>query len=205
MLFVVGLGNPGTKYDGTRHNVGFEVVSELARRHGFPRAHSHGQALVSCGCIEAQEVMLVEPTTYMNKSGDSVAALVGCFEEEVAQLIVIHDDLDFEPGEVRIKIGGGHGGHNGLRSIMSQVERDFVRVRVGIGKPEGDGADWVLSRFVALERVEIDGAIKKAATAVEMVIGQGVQKAMNQFNRRRDKEEDADGKGEEGEEKNGEE
>jgi PTH1 family peptidyl-tRNA hydrolase len=194
MEFVVGLGNPGRKYEGTRHNVGYAVVDRLAERHRFPGDKEFRGALVSRGRIGGQEVMLVKPTTYMNLSGDAVGAIVRYYKQEDAQIIVAHDELDFEPGKVRVKRGGGHGGHNGLRSLMSHLGREFVRIRVGIGKPEHgmDGADWVLSRFDAATKNTIEDAIEAASQAVELVLRDGVQRAMNVYNRR-PKEEKAEG------------
>jgi PTH1 family peptidyl-tRNA hydrolase len=192
MLFVVGLGNPGRQYEGTRHNVGYEVVDKLAGRHGFPAERSFKGALISRGHIGAEEVLIVKPMTYMNLSGDAVGAIVRYYKTEQSEVIVVHDDLDFDVGEVRIKSGGGHGGHKGLHSIMSHVGREFVRVRVGIGKPCGttDGSEWVLSRFGNASRPAIDDAIGRAADAVQAVICEGIRKAMNTFNRRLGKLED---------------
>jgi PTH1 family peptidyl-tRNA hydrolase len=186
MAFVVGLGNPGGEYQGTRHNVGYEVVDKIAEMHHFSTEKEFRGALVSRGRVGGQEVMLVKPTTYMNLSGDAVGAIVRFYKQEDAEVIVAHDELDFEPGQVRVKIGGGHGGHKGLRSILSHLDRDFIRVRVGIGKPKSsmEGADWVLSRFDGTTRGEIDDAIDAASRAIELILEQGVQKAMNVFNRR---------------------
>ncbi len=198
MWLVVGLGNPGKQYADTRHNVGFAVVEVLAGRHGFPGWKRSGTARVSRGRIRGEEVMLVEPTTYMNLSGEAVQALVHFYRLEPGRLVVVHDELDFEPGVVRVKQGGGHGGHNGLRSIMAHLGGDFARVRLGIGKPEGaiEGADWVLSSFDRAARQVVDEALARAADAVEVIIGEGVRKAMGLFNRREradaDEESDAE-------------
>lgn len=191
MRLVIGLGNPGAEYRGTRHNVGFEVIARLAERHAFPASKAFKKAEVSRGHIEGQEVLLMQPMTYMNLSGDAVSAVMRYYKCEPADLIVVHDELDFEPGQVRVKRDGGHGGNNGLRSIIAHVGRDFPRVRVGIGKPpRGRGADHVLGRFSKLERVEIDEAIERACDAVEVVLSQGVQRAMNQYNQRSPSSED---------------
>ncbi len=202
MLYVVGLGNPGPEYNGTRHNVGFDVIDELAERHRFPAETKFGSSLVRRDRIRGQEVLLVKPTTYMNLSGDAVGAIVRFYKGDVSDIIVVHDDLDFEPGQVRIKVGGGHGGHNGLSSIMSHVGRDFVRIRLGIGKPtqSQNGSDHVLSGFGAADRRIIDDGIDTAADAVEAVIDEGARKAANRFNRRAPTEEESNG--EENEESN---
>jgi len=189
MLFVVGLGNPGAEYHGTRHNVGFEVVERLAERHGFPTSKRFKNAEVSRGRIAGHDALLIEPMTYMNLSGDAVGSIVQYYRGEPEDVIVVHDELDFEPGVVRLKKGGGHGGHNGLRSIAGQIGRDFVRVRVGVGKPpRGQGVDHVLSRFTAEERRLTNEAVDQAADAVEMILERGLQRAMNAFNQKPPKE-----------------
>ena len=169
----MGLGNPGRSYERTRHNVGFLVADELARRHGGSwRAKKKAEAApVSLGL---KNVTLLKPMTYMNESG---AALVGYKPE---QLVVVHDDLDLPAGTVRVKVGGGAGGHNGLRSIIQHLGNDFVRVRVGIGRPPAgiDAVNYVLGRMDEV----IKGAVPLAADAVEAVIESGPEAAMNRFN-----------------------
>jgi PTH1 family peptidyl-tRNA hydrolase len=171
----VGLGNPGRSYERTRHNVGFLVADELARRHGgsWRKKKKIEAAPVSLGL---KEVTLLKPTTFMNSSG---SALAGYRAED---LIVIHDDLDLPPGDVRVKVGGGAGGHNGLRSVIGRLGPDFVRVRLGIGRPPvGVGVtDYVLSRMDAAVR----DAVPRAADAVEAVVETGPEAAMNHFNAR---------------------
>ena len=170
---VVGLGNPGRSYERTRHNVGALVADELARRHGgsWRKKKKTEAAPVSLGL---KEVTLLKPTTFMNNSG---AALAGYGDED---LILVHDDLDLPPGDVRVKAGGGAGGHNGLRSVIQRLGPDFVRVRVGIGRPPaGVGVtDYVLSRMDAAVR----DAVPRAADAVEAVVEDGPEAAMNRFN-----------------------
>jgi PTH1 family peptidyl-tRNA hydrolase len=185
MWFVVGLGNPGREYARTRHNLGFDVVERLGVRHRFPAAREVSGALTSRGRIAGQEVMLIQPQTYMNLSGDAVGALVRFYKADEASLVVVHDELDFEPGQVRVKVGGGHGGHNGLRSVMAHMGDEFIRVRVGIGKPpnKDSGADHVLSRPDPMTRQLLEEAIDRAADAVELVIAEGVAQAMNRVNR----------------------
>ena len=172
---VVGLGNPGRSYERTRHNIGFLVADELAKRHGGSwRAKKKAEAApVGFGL---KNVTLLKPTTYMNNSG---AALAGYRAE---QLIVVHDDLDLPVGDVRVKVGGGAGGHNGLRSTIQQLGNDFVRVRIGIGRPPVGMTvtDYVLGRMDSA----VKEAVPVAADAVEAVIETGPEAAMNRFNAR---------------------
>ncbi len=169
----MGLGNPGRSYERTRHNVGFLVADELARRHGGSwRKRKRAEAAPVS--LDSREVTLLKPTTFMNNSG---SALAGYGTED---LILVHDDLDLPPGDVRVKVGGGAGGHNGLRSIIQRLGPDFVRVRVGIGRPPpGVGVtDYVLSRMDAAVR----DAVPLAADAVEAIVEDGPEAAMNRFN-----------------------
>ncbi len=172
---VVGLGNPGRSYERTRHNVGFLVADELAKRHGGSWRSKKKAEAAPVG-FGLKNVMLLKPTTYMNNSG---AALAGY---KVEDLIVVHDDLDLPPGDVRVKVGGGAGGHNGLRSLIQHLGNDFVRVRIGIGRPP-DGAgvtvtDYVLGRMDSV----VKEAILVAVDAVEAVIESGPEATMNRFN-----------------------
>jgi len=187
MYFVVGLGNPGGKYAGTRHNVGFEVVDALAKRSGFLASKQQLGAEVSRGHIADKDALLIKPQTYMNLSGDAVGALLRYYKGQVSDVIVIHDELDFDLGEVRLKISGGHAGHNGLKSLMAHIGRDFLRVRVGVGKPAAgmDGADWVLSKVEAGSRRLLDAAVEDAMAAVEAIMRDGLERTMNRLNRRR--------------------
>ncbi len=169
----MGLGNPGRSYERTRHNVGFLVAEELAKRHGGSwRAKKKAEA-APVG-YDLKNAMLLKPTTYMNNSG---AALAGY---KVEDLIVIHDDLDLPVGDVRVKVGGGAGGHNGLRSLVQHLGKDFVRVRIGIGRPPVGVTvtDYVLGRMDSV----VKEAVPQAADAVEAVIESGPEAAMNRFN-----------------------
>ena len=172
---VVGLGNPGRSYERTRHNAGYLVVEELARRHGgsWRRKKKAESADVSVG---PKNVTLLKPTTFMNLSGAAIAG------HRTEKLIVVHDDLDLEPGTVRVKVGGGAGGHNGLRSTIQNVGPDFVRVRIGIGRPP-EGARMSVTDFV-LGRMDsaVKEALPRAADAVEAVVEEGAEAAMNRFN-----------------------
>jgi len=135
MHLIVGLGNPGAEYAAHRHNIGFLAVDEIARQHSFPPFRQKFSALVSEGVIDGEKIMLIKPQTFMNRSGDSVAQAAQFYKLAPADISVIHDDLDLAPGKVRVKTGGGNGGHNGLRSIESHLGKDFVRIRLGIGHP----------------------------------------------------------------------
>jgi PTH1 family peptidyl-tRNA hydrolase len=187
MKIVVGLGNPGRKYERTRHNAGFMAVDELARAAGIALSQEKCHALLGKGAMGTEKVVLAEPQTYMNDSGRSVAALLKDSYASVADLIVLHDELDLAAGVVRVKTGGGHGGHNGLRSIIEYLgTADFVRVRIGIGRPVPgmDTADYVLSPFFAEEREAAAAAVVTAAEAARVIVSQGVTTAMNQFNQK---------------------
>jgi len=186
-LLVVGLGNPGSEFAGTRHNVGADAVLELARRHGTGRLRPvKGQrSTVEEVRIAGKRVALAVPTTYMNDSGAAVAPLVRRFGiEDPERLIIVHDELDLPPGGLQVKSGGGLAGHNGLRSIQAHLHTDgFVRIRIGIGKPAGGtGADHVLHRPSRRDRDELDATTAKAADAVEVIAGAGLGAAMNRFN-----------------------
>jgi PTH1 family peptidyl-tRNA hydrolase len=184
-VLVVGLGNPGEEYDKTRHNVGAEVVEILARRHGGKLRKQKERSLTDEVNIGGKRMALAIPLTYMNLSGEAVAALVRRYGVEPGQLVVVQDEMDFELGRLQVKDGGGLAGHNGLKSIVAHLHtQDFVRVRIGIGKPPGSrqGADHVLRRFSKAERQEIDIVLEEAADAVEMILAEGVDVAMNRVN-----------------------
>ncbi|MCO1659971.1 aminoacyl-tRNA hydrolase [Pseudonocardia humida] len=182
---VVGLGNPGPEYAQTRHNVGFRVVELLAARAGggrFSRHRSNSDVLE--GRLAGRKVVLAKPRTFMNVSGGPVAGLLKYFSVEPADLVVVHDDLDLGFGVVRLKLGGGEGGHNGLRSISrSLATKDYLRVRFGIGRPPGrqDPADYVLKRFSGAEAKELDLAVDLAADAAEALLSDGLEPAQNRF------------------------
>jgi peptidyl-tRNA hydrolase, PTH1 family len=183
---VVGLGNPGKEYARTRHNVGAEAVALLVERAGAKFKAGRDKALVADARVGGRRVVLAFPTTYMNDSGLAVGALMRRHKlDDPAQLIVVHDELDLPPGVVRVKVGGGLAGNNGLRSITQHLKtQDYVRVRIGIGKPPSKerGADHVLSRLPKAERDLLDIAIVTAADAVETLLAEGPNTAMTQFN-----------------------
>jgi peptidyl-tRNA hydrolase, PTH1 family len=186
-LLVVGLGNPGDEYARTRHNVGAEVVELLARRHGGKLRGTKGRARSDEVRIGDKRIALAIPLTYMNDSGEAVAGLVRRLGVEPGQIVIVHDELDLEPAVLRVKVGGGLAGHNGLRSIKQHLHSDaFVRVRIGVGKPPSKerGADHVLSRVSKREREAMDVTIEEAADALECIATDGAQAAMNRYNGR---------------------
>jgi len=186
-LLVVGLGNPGAEFAGTKHNVGADVVELLAQRHGARLRKSKERALVDEVRVGEKRLALAVPTTYMNDSGQAVAPLARRFGVTPEHIVIVHDELDLEPAVLRIKVGGGLAGHNGLRSIKQHLHDDgFVRVRIGVGKPRSkeQGADHVLSRFGKRTREEMAVTIQEAADAVEAILSDGVDAAMNKYNGR---------------------
>lgn len=190
MFLVVGLGNPGSKYEGTRHNVGFEVVELLADKARAEFSEKKWKARVAKGRVGEVDVLILEPQTFMNLSGESVGPALGFYKLGTGALIVVHDEVDLPVGTVKLKKGGGHGGHNGLRSLIQHLpDPDFIRLRIGVGRPppEWDTADHVLSKFGSEDRKLIDEAVKSAAEAIEAVITDGLQKAMNAVNRTKDR------------------
>lgn len=185
-LLVVGLGNPGADYAGTRHNVGADVVELLARRHGGQLKKAKERALVAEVLVGPKRVTLAFPITYMNESGQAVGPLVRRHGiEDLHRLVIVHDELDLPVGRLRVKVGGGLAGNNGLRSIKAHLKSDeFVRVRIGIGKPPSAdrGADHVLRRPSKAEREELAVMCQRAADAVETILADGADAAMARFN-----------------------
>ncbi|MBI5533659.1 MAG: aminoacyl-tRNA hydrolase [Deltaproteobacteria bacterium] len=189
MLLVVGLGNPGSRYARNRHNAGFEIVAALADRIGAGgwRDKFHGE--FTRGLMGDTEALLLRPMTFMNASGRSVRAAMTFFRVEVADLIVVHDELDLPFGTLRLKVGGGHAGHNGLRSTFQEIgSGDFVRLRVGIGRPppgwSGDVADWVLSDMPPDERAAFPEIVQKAVKSLLDIGEKGLTAATNALNAR---------------------
>lgn len=182
-LLVVGLGNPGPTYAKTRHNVGFMVADVLAARLGAPfKVHKRSGAEVVTGRLGGRPVVLAKPRTYMNESGRQVGPLAKFYSVAPGDVIVIHDELDIDFGRIRLKIGGGEGGHNGLRSVVSAFgSKDFQRVRIGIGRPPGrqDPAAFVLQPFNAAERAEVPTIVEQAADATDILVQLGLEAAQN--------------------------
>jgi PTH1 family peptidyl-tRNA hydrolase len=183
-LLVVGLGNPGPQYAKTRHNVGFMVADLLAARLGAPfKVHKRSGAEIVTGRLGNRSVVVAKPRTFMNESGRHIGPLAKFYSVSPADMIVIHDELDIDFGKIRLKLGGGEGGHNGLRSVANALgTKDFQRVRIGIGRPPGrkDPAAFVLEPFTAAERAELATICELAADATELLIAAGLEPAQNQ-------------------------
>ena len=184
LWLVVGLGNPGPKYAGNRHNVGFFVADLLAERMGARFKAHKGRADVVEGRLEGQRVVLAKPSTYMNLSGGPVASLRDFFKVPMERIVVVHDELDIPFGTIRLKRGGGDNGHNGLRSLTQSLgSKEYLRVRWGIGRPPGrqDPADFVLKDFSATERKELPFLVDRSADAVEALLTVSLEAAQNTF------------------------
>ncbi len=181
---VVGLGNPGPRYAGNRHNAGFLVVDLLADRLGATFKAHKGGADVASGQLAGVPVALVKPRSFMNESGRPVASVARFYKVPLERLAVVHDELDLPFGALRLKRGGGDGGHNGLRSISAALGKDYARARFGIGRPPGrqDPADFVLRDFGTAERKELDYLVDRCADAVEMLLRDGLEAAQNTYN-----------------------
>lgn len=182
-LLVVGLGNPGPNYARTRHNLGFMVADILADRIGSGfKVHKKSGAEVTTGRLGNRAVVLAKPRVYMNESGRQVGPLAKFYSVDAADVVVLHDELDIDFGRIRLKLGGGEGGHNGLRSVASALgTKDFQRVRIGVGRPPGrkDPAAYVLESFSAAERPEVPTICEQAADATELLLAQGLEAAQN--------------------------
>lgn len=180
----MGLGNPGRRYRGTRHNVGFEVVDRLARRWAA-RFRTEGSAEVAHAQFSGQPVALAKPLTYMNLSGEAVAELVRRYGVAPSDVLVVYDDMDLPVGTIRVRARGRPAGHRGMASVVEALGTlEVPRVRVGIGRPWSDAVDHVLSRFEPEERAAVEEAVERAADAVEAVLRDGIHRAMDRFNRR---------------------
>ena len=187
MKMIAGLGNPGYEYQLTPHNLGFMALDRLAREHGLQLTHHEAQALTASTRLEGLDVLLAKPQTYMNLSGMAVGRLVAKYGLEVGDLIVLVDDAALPLGSLRIRPRGSAGGHNGLKSIIGALDSgDFVRVRMGVspGQPIGDLAPYLLGRFRASDLGTVDDMLSQACEAVHVILREGLQMAMNRFNRR---------------------
>jgi len=186
MFLIVGLGNPGMAYAHTRHNLGFRIVQQVARETGITLSKKGHKARYGEGLIDGEKIILARPQTYVNLSGQSVKSFLQSLGIAPSQLLVIHDDIDLPFGALRLKRGGGSGGHNGIESIIRHIQTDeFNRLKVGVGRPplKEEPADYVLKSFSSSEKKKLSPLIAKAAEAVLMVIEQGMERAMNEYNR----------------------
>jgi len=185
---IVGLGNPGVRYQMSRHNIGFQVVDRLAQINHIPISTRRLKSLSGTGQIDAQEVALVKPMTFMNLSGEAVKKSVNYFHVGMEDLIVVHDDLDLSFGRVRFKQRGGDGGHQGVRSIIESIDgNNFLRLKVGIGRPPKgmDPAEYVLNDFDQIEQPRLDEIVSLAAGAITVLLSEGLQIAMNQYQKKK--------------------
>jgi peptidyl-tRNA hydrolase, PTH1 family len=183
---IVGLGNPGAKFDRTRHNIGFDLVDQLAKRWQISVADQKKfQGLVGEGWVNRQKIVLLKPQTFMNLSGQSVRAVLDWYKLEPTEVLVLYDDLDLPLGRLRIRLSGSAGGHNGMKSIISHLgTNSFPRLRMGIGKSDDETIAHVLGKFSAAESEIVNETLQVAADAVDLSVGAGVEKAMNKYNSR---------------------
>ena len=183
---IAGLGNPETKYDGSRHNAGFAALDYLSDKWNIPLNKTKFQGLWGQGDVDGRRVVLLKPLTYMNLSGESIGPLADFFKIPPQQVLVLCDDVTQAPGKLRIRPSGSAGGHNGLKNIIARLGgQEFPRIRIGVGAkphPDYDLADWVLGKFQGEDKKAIDGAVKRAADAVECFLKEGPDRAMNRFN-----------------------
>lgn len=186
MYVVIGLGNPDKKYQKTRHNVGFDVIDELAMQMGVSVSAKRHRSLCGIGSVGTEKVVLVKPQTYMNNSGEAVRSVVDFYKlDPTKDIIVISDDINLETGRIRIRKKGSAGGHNGLKNIILHAgTQEFIRVRVGVGASNGNLVGHVLGKFSKGERAQIEDAIIDAAGAIKVIITDGVDAAMNKYNSR---------------------
>ena len=188
MYIIVGLGNPDRQYRNTRHNIGFDVIDEIAAKNHITVGEKKHKALIGKGFVGGQKVVLVKPQTYMNLSGESVREVIDFYKiDEESELIVISDDISLDVGQIRIRKKGSAGGHNGLKNIILHLGHDkFQRIRMGVGeKPQGyDLVDYVLGHFPKEEREIMDESIERGADAAQMMISEGADAAMNEYNKK---------------------
>lgn len=200
MYIIVGLGNPEKKYMNTRHNIGFDVIDALAEKNDIALGEKKHKAVIGKGIVAGQRAVLVKPLTYMNLSGESIRSVIDFYKvDEKSELIVISDDVSLDMGQIRIRKRGSDGGHNGLKNIIMHLGHDeFIRVRMGVGEkpPKMDLADYVLSHFSTEEREVMNESARTAALAIETVVVEGADAAMNKYNARKrpTKKDSGDGK-----------
>lgn len=186
MYLIVGLGNPGKKYEQTRHNVGFWLIDRLAEKMGIAVEKKQSGAFIGTGMYKGKKILLAKPQTYMNLSGEAVIQLLNYYDT-IDELIIIHDDLDLAEGVIRFKDGGGLGGHNGLKSITQHLHsQDFERLRIGIGRPDQQKVvNYVLEPFSQEHKKAVDQALDEAADGIDVWLESGIQTAMNQYNQKK--------------------
>lgn len=184
MKCIVGLGNPGRKYRQTRHNIGFMVIEELAFRHGWNLDKKKFNGQFAMEHLNGEKVVLLQPQTYMNLSGESIRPLMDFYQIDIADVLVVYDDLDLPTGKIRLRQKGGHGGHNGIKSTIAHVGKDFKRLRIGIGRPDTPipVVDYVLGNFPKDEQPAVIESIKKAADACETWLDKPFLEVMNEYN-----------------------
>ena len=185
MYLIVGLGNPEEEYSKTRHNMGFNIINKLSQQYNIDVKQNKFQALCGSGIIEKEKVILLKPQTYMNLSGNSVKEVVDFYKIEKEKILVIYDDMDIEPGKIKIRKKGSAGGHNGMKSIIQMIGiEEFPRIRVGIGRPihKDDEINYVIGAIPEEDLKRLDEGIEKAQKAVEEILRNGVDSAMNKYN-----------------------
>ena len=183
MKMIIGLGNPGKEYAQTKHNVGFMVIDAIADELNVTVEKRQCQAFTQVTAWDGEKILLVKPQTYMNLSGQSVMELLNYYKDKIDDLLVIHDDLDLPPGQLRFKQGGGAGGHNGIKNIIAHLNsNDFDRLKIGIGRGKNDTKDYVLTAFSGNDKKMIEDAVRLSVEAVHAWLKQGIAPAMNQYN-----------------------
>ncbi|MBA2176994.1 aminoacyl-tRNA hydrolase [Halobacillus locisalis] len=185
MKCIVGLGNPGKKYEKTRHNIGFMVLDELADQNHWSLTQKKFRGVYTAEHVDGEKVLLLKPQTYMNLSGESVRAFMDYYDIDVEDVLVVYDDLDLPPGKIRLRKKGGHGGHNGIRNMIDHLgTKEFKRLRVGIGRPEAPATviDYVLGEFPKSESEAVADSIEQSVKACEAWIGMSFNEVMNEFN-----------------------
>lgn len=183
MFLVVGLGNPGKEYDGTRHNIGFEAIDYISKKYNIDVNRTKFKGVFGEGFINGNKVVLLKPTTYMNLSGESIREAINFYKLEKEEVIVIYDDISLEVGKLRIREKGSAGGHNGIKSIIANMSTDiFPRIKIGVGQPKGDLVSHVLGKFSKEEVQDLNEVIEASARAVEIMIKDGTKEAMNELN-----------------------
>lgn len=184
MYLIVGLGNPESDYSNTRHNMGFDVINKISNKHNIDVTKKKFKGLVGTGTINGNKVIILKPQTFMNLSGESVIEVVNYYQIQLDKIIVVYDDIDIEPGTIRIRKSGGPGTHNGMKSVIEKLKtEDFPRVRVGIGTPVDKSLiEYVLGAIPKEEKEKLEDGINKASEAVESIITENIDIAMNRFN-----------------------